>query len=323
MAGRRLFASRGNLILTADVGQPLRPFARFPLGLHDRLSAACRPLARLRRWAVHHIVLYRNRLVVMAFGRIWCFDAENGDLLGVPVPVIGSRPLALCAAPSGLYYGEYRNNPERGTIRLFRSEDGLRWEVVRRFERIRHIHGVYFDPHANALWVTTGDTDSESALWRSTDGFASLECVLSGSQRSRVVAMLFTEQHVFFGSDAPDEANHLYRYDRRRGTVTQLIDVEGSVFHAGQVDDWLLFSTAVEPSRVNRSRDAVLYGSPDGERWVTLARHRKDRWHLKYFQYGQLILPTGSNATGRCWYSTFAVDGEPTIFSGKLDDGRG
>jgi hypothetical protein len=163
--------------------------------------------------------------------------------------------------------------------------------------------------------MTTGDRDDESAIWRTDDRFATINPVVAGSQQARVIGLIFTDNGVYYGSDTELAPNHLYRLDRRTGEVRCLAAVEGSVFHAAKVGSRLLFSTAVEPSKVNRSQTAVLYESGDGENWREVARHRKDLWDAKYFQYGQLVLPSGNNETGRYWYSTFGVHPDNRIFA--------
>lgn len=305
----------GDLLLISDGGRPFRPFVRIPIAKINAFASRIRLVSRLRRQSVNHINCFKDRLVVIAFNHIWCLNSTDGELMGPPARVEGSRPLALCVTPHGLYYGEYRNNAERRAIRLFHSEDGVKWEEVRRFDGIRHIHGVYYDQYANKTWVTTGDLDDESGIWCSSDGFDTVERVVSGSQRARAIPLLFSERYVFFGTDAPDEVNNICRLDRRSGIVERLAEVDGPVFHAAQAGEHMLFSTAVEPSRVNLSRDAVLYRSKDGERWTPVARRTKDRWHMKLFQYGQLMLPSGINGTRRIWYSTFAVENDHCIFS--------
>jgi hypothetical protein len=200
-------------------------------------------------------------------------------------------------------------------VHVFGSHDGEHWEAVYRFEAARHVHGVYHDPFTDWIWLTTGDTDAESALWATDDHFASVRRIMGGSQQLRAIALLFTQEHVYFGSDTPEERNYLYRMSRATCQVQRLCAVEGSVFHAAQMGNRLYFSTAVEPSTVNDSPWAVLYESLDGQTWQAIARHRKDRWPYKYFQYGQIFLPSGNNATDKLWYSTFSVEPDNWIFS--------
>ena len=63
-----------------------------------------------------------------------------------------------------------------------------------------------------------------------------------------------------------------------------------------------------EPSVANPTRDVTLYGSVDGERWDGLAQWRKDRWPMKYFQYGNAFLPDGENSTDLLAITTIAVE---------------
>jgi hypothetical protein len=319
--GSQLFASHGDAVLTGSASDgPVNILARLPLGPWRKACAKVRPLGRLLRQHIYHVTPFGDRVIVMGFDHIWCLDMATGRLLAPPTRIAGGRPLALCAAPHGLYYGEYRSNPERNPIRLFFSPDGLCWTVVRQFEGIRHIHGVYHDRFTDSLWVTTGDADAESAIWRSTDRFATVAAVHSGSQQARAIGLIFTEQHVYFGSDTPFETNFIYRLDRASGQVDRLTAVSGSVFHGSRAGNYLLFSTAVEPSQANDTKESTLYASADGENWKILARHRKDNWPMRYFQYGQLPLPAGDNLAHRYWYSTFAVVQDNCIRSGKLDD---
>ena len=64
----------------------------------------------------------------------------------------------------------------------------------------------------------------------------------------------------------------------------------------------------IEPSAANPSRNVTLYGSADGARWDALAQWRKDRWPMKYFQYGNAFLPDGENSTDLLAVTTVAVE---------------
>jgi len=215
-----------------------------------------------------------------------------------------------------LYFGEYFGNPDRQAIHIYGSQDGGRhFETVYTFPpgTVRHVHGVFADPYSDLLWVTTGDTDEESAIWITDDRFGHLERVVGGTQRHRAVQLLFTERFVYFGSDTPLERNYLYRLERESGRVKCLQTVQGPVFYGCKVGDVLFFSTVVEPSSVNVERHACLWGSPDGNSWQCLAKFRKDFWPMKLFQYGQILFPSGENNTGRLWFTPFATECDQTL----------
>lgn len=317
--GTELWVAHGRRLYAGESPESLRLHAELPIGWFPRLLASMRLSRRALRLDIHQVARLDDRLVVAGFGRLWCLDAQSGRLLGTPTALVGGRPLTLCANSAGIFYGEYRDNPERAPVRILFSADGIEWTAVRELVGVRHIHGIYQDPYSTDLWVTTGDEGEECAIWRSADSFASIERVHFGSQQVRAIPLLFTAEHIYYGTDTPLEENYLYRFERGGAKLQRLHAVEGSVFHAARVGEWLFFSTAVEPSEVNRSRDAVVYGSRDGSQWREIARHRKDAFDLRYFQYGQLMFPAGENRTGFLWYNTFATKPDFLAFRGELD----
>jgi hypothetical protein len=158
------------------------------------------------------------------------------------------------------------------------------------------------------LWVTTGDLDAEAGLWRTRDDFRSLERIAGGSQAFRVVQLLFIPGAVLFGSDAPGEVNHLYRMDRRSGAVRAVQAVEGSVFYGVQTGEICAFGTVVEPSKVNRSREAVVWLSKDGgDSWHRGMAFRKDWLPTRLFQYGQVLFPAGPGDGNTLWLTPYGA----------------
>jgi hypothetical protein len=182
------------------------------------------------------------------------------------------------------------------------------WRSVWFFEGVRHVHGVFQDPFTNAIWVTTGDSDEEAAIWRTDDCFSTLQCVVGGTQQFRAVHLLFTADYVYFGSDAPDEHNYIYRMDRAGTKVERLASVGGSVFYGCTVGDSLFFSTAVEPSNVNPCRYAEVWCSNDGVNWFKYVKFKKDFLSMKFFQYGQVFFPNCCGDETNFWCSPFATN---------------
>jgi len=264
---------------------------------------------------VHHIAAVgENDLVVVAHRMVYHYDLAAGRWTQPPTPLCGSRPLAVCVTPEGrVYYGEYSGSRQRAPRRVLVSGNaGRAWDVARTLDGIRHIHGVFHDPWTDVLWVTTGDDDHEAGLWCTTDRFATLDQVVGGSQRVRVVQPLFTAEAVYFGSDAPAERNYLQRLDRRSGRVEPVHPVDGPVFYGCQVGGWLFFATVCEPSRVNTGRDVVLWGSPDGECWLRVASFAKDWLSPRLFQYGQVLFPAGPGDYPWLWLSLLGTEGDQT-----------
>lgn len=84
-----------------------------------------------------------------------------------------------------------------------------------------HIHGIRFDTYvAGRVWVLMGDNDAVANV-RYTDnlhagiGAVPWQVVDKGGQHARAVDILFTETHVLWAGDTPDQAQQrLYKVDR-------------------------------------------------------------------------------------------------------------
>ena len=243
------------------------------------------------------------------------FSLSNKGEISSPKPLVGSRPMALCCANDRFYYGEYRSNKQRSPVHVWmwcKGQEG--WSSVWQFEGIRHVHGIYHDPYTGAIWVTTGDRNSEAAIWRTDDSFTTLKKITGGSQQCRAVQLLFSSSHVYFGSDTPNEKNHIYRMNRKGEKIECLADVNSSIFYGCKVGDSLFFSTAVEPSSVNSTPCAAVWRSDNGEDWENIIELKKDLWSMKYFQYGQVLFPAGPGDAKHLYYSPFATKGHGRTF---------
>lgn len=75
----------------------------------------------------------------------------------------------------------------------------------------------------------------------------------------------------------------------------------------------MFFSTMIEPSALNTSREVHLTGSRDGTSWQVLARWRKDNLPMRYFQYGNAILPDGENTTNYLAATAIAVEQDDLV----------
>jgi hypothetical protein len=225
----------------------------------------------------------------------------------------GLRPLHIAATSSGhVFWGEYFDNPRRDEVHVYASCDrGARWEVVYTFPRgaVRHVHNIVYDEWENCLWVLTGDQGRECRVIRASPDFKTVDVVLSGGQQARCAALVPTRDAVYFSTDTPFEQNHVYRLDRRSGGVRAVAELIGSSIYGCLAGDAIFFSTMVEPSAINSSRDVKLHGSRDGVDWQALQRWKKDRWPMGAFQYGNAFLPDGKNTAGLLAATTIAVEG--------------
>lgn len=223
----------------------------------------------------------------------------------------GTRPLHIAStADDCLYWGEYFDNHQRQEVHIYASTDhGNHWEVAYTFpERtIRHVHNVVYDKWQDCLWILTGDEGNECRILRASPDLRNVDVVLSGGQQARAVSLIPTEDAVYFSSDSPLEKNYIYRL-RRSGAVSQVAEISGSSIYGCAVGRSIFFSTMVEPSMVNLDRHSRVFGSADTNRWDNLLSWKKDTHSLKWFQYGNVILPDGENSSNLLALSGVAVE---------------
>lgn len=312
--GDTLYASRGYSLLSAKVGGSQIEWsevAKYRPPLWRSLSSSSAFTFRLFRDGFHALaVLSSGHLVAAVPGAIITLAPGESDFTVSHRVLRGTRPLHIAATPGGhIFWGEYFDNAQRDEVHIYSSTDrGATWNVAYTFPKgaIRHVHNIVFDRWANCLWVLTGDNGPECRiLWASCD-FTTVEAVLSGNQQARAVALVPTAAGLYFSSDTPFEANHVYFLDRS-GKLTVRACLSSSSIYGCQVGEATFFSTMVEPSAVNLDRNVNLYGSSDGVEWQRFLQWEKDSWPMGLFQYGSASLPDGDNTSGVLAVSTIAV----------------
>ncbi len=316
-----LYAQIDNTLCTSkDYG---RTWHKHPVNLDGGARSYSKMHARLTRKGVHSAkILKDGKILLVAKQAIYTYDCRKNNM-NMPFTVPrGSRPLFICENRDGyLFWGEYFDNPKRDEVSIYVSTDyALSWRVAYTFKKnsIRHVHGVFCDPYDDRIWVTTGDENSESAIWITDDHFKTLKKVIGDSQQSRALQLIFTEDYVYFGTDTPYEKNHIYRINKNTFKIGKLVSVESSVYWGCKVGTHLFFSTVVEPSSINLCDFACIWGSQDGKYWQRITQYKKDSWSMKYFQVGQICFPQGNNNTDYLFYTPVATENEQTLQQIKI-----
>jgi phosphoribosyl-AMP cyclohydrolase len=219
--------------------------------------------------------------------------------------------------PSGrIYWGEYFDNRARAEVHIYASLDrGRTWQVAYTFPAgsIRHVHNIVYDRWGDCLWILTGDEGAECKVLRASCDLGSVEVVLAGNQQARAVAAIPTQKGLYLSTDTPFEKNHVYRLDRAAGKVEPIGALSSSSIYGCQVGEALFFSTMIEPSSVNPGREVQIVGSRGGTNWQVLARWKKDKLPMRYFQYGNAFLPDGENSTNYLAATTIAVEADDLV----------
>jgi hypothetical protein len=323
-SGEELYASRGYELLRTRIQNPptnlhwqsvgtSRPAWRRRFSVMNRLSA------RLFRDGFHALAIHSSgSLTAAVAGAIVTLRRGENEFIRTHTVTRGTRPLHITAVPGGaIYWGEYFDNPTREEVHIYASTDaGTTWNIAYAVPRasIRHVHNIVHDPWENCLWVLTGDCGDECRILRASCDFSRVDTVLQGNQQARAVALVPTEDGLYFSSDTPLEPNYIYRLDRQ-GSVSQLTPIPSSSIYGCRVGDRVFFSTMVEPSEVNRDQNVRIFGGNLLTGWQSLLSWRKDRWPMGLFQYGNAFLPDGANTSNFLAVTTVAVQADDMVTS--------
>ena len=313
--GHTIYASRGYDLLagrTSGSRFAWEKIASFSPQFLRRISCRFALTARLARDGFHALAILRGGNIVAAVpGAIITLKAGEAAFVVTQRISRGTRPLHFASAPDGLaVWGEYFDNRERAEVSIFASVNGGEtWEIAHTFPRgaIRHVHNIVYDEWERCFWVLTGDEGRECKILRASTDLKFWDEVVSGNQQSRAVAAIVTREGLYFATDTPLENNFIYFLDRG-GRAHKVAAISSSSIHGCKNRNGMFFSTMVEPSAVNLSRDTMLIGSADGAGWAEIARWQKDRWPMRLLQYGNVILPDGDNSTDLLAATTVAVE---------------
>lgn len=321
-SGASLYASRGYHLLRARIphGQissadlSWESVASYPPAWWRNFSSAIRLSSRFVRDGFHALTVLRSGGLVAAVpGSIVTLRTGESQFRPTHHITRGTRPLHITAVPGGaIFWGEYFDNPSRDEVHIYVSaDDGITWNVAYTFPKstIRHVHNIVFDRWGDCLWLLTGDYGDECRILRASFDFSRVETVLQGNQQARAVALVPAEEGLYFSSDTPLEANHIYRLDRH-GKLLQLAPISSSSIYGCRRGRDVFFSTMVEPSAVNTDRSVRVYGSRNGAGWRPLLSWKKDVWPMGLFQYGNAFLPDGENSTECLAVTTVAVESD-------------
>jgi len=251
------------------------------------------PLSDEALLATHGLQVYRSGDRGRSWAPVHRLPPSSGPM--------GVLPTSVCRHDGRLYLAEYTLGDEPARI-LESRDDGRTWGTYLETTAVRHFHGVFDDPHRDALWATSGDTDRESAVGRLEDG--RFVRVGSGSQQWRAVSLAFTPSAVLWGMDCSyaDEPE-LLRLDRDGAEApTTVGTTDGSIYYSGTLrvdgDRWVAFTTAAETGR-DSTAEPEQHGGPDGDLarvLVASAASDYERWHeLAAFQRRR---PAGGRVPG-------------------------
>jgi len=318
---KKLIFSRGKTIYEWKENQSCKKIISLHKNPLDRLFCNLQLYQRLTRSHIQHVIpIKKNRLLAFLARQIYYIDSKNNSIINTS-DLKGSQPLQIANFNETVYYGEYIRSSKNPPIHLLRSSPPFsHWEIVKQFTNIRHIHGVFRDPYDDSLWITTGDNDQECWIMKLSRNDYKVKFRIGGSQLHRAVALVFTKEYIYYGTDTPREENFICRFKRGSQKIEKLTRVGGSVFYGTKVANNLYFSTACEPGKYNRKDVAEIWESTDRINWELFCELKKDWWHNKLFRYGLVLFPYGPGDDQHLWFSSIATNFDNQIIKKNIAD---
>ena len=303
--GSILYSSREAVLFRVDL--PLKPWKK--VCSHLRLAER---FLRLTPRCVEKID--DGHFLISYSGFVYCLDIDSQQLNEehryCPMmnnPLYFTKIEGIEGFTDGILYGEYPININRNPISIFRRNKEGKWESVYTFNRnILHIHNLVPDKHRSCVYILTGDTDQESAIWEARNDFKEVKPVVKGSQQYRSCVAFPVKDGLLYATDSPLEQNRIYLLNFKSGDVTMVYGLTGACVFGTEKDGKFFFAADVEPDsslplwrywltyRLGKGiadrKVRVIAGNLE-EGFSVVAEFEKDCWPYTAFQFGNVSFP--------------------------------
>ncbi len=293
---------------------------RLPNSGFKSILGASRLARRALRLDKCNVVPVSGGLAIIRQGKVYhyCRDTKKltetlklkncRNVLHQSVAVIGQRELV---------FGEYGANADRLEVPIYRSRDGGKsWETAFLFPpgKTKHVHGCYWDPCEEKIWVFTGDFANECHVLCAEKDFSDIEWIGSGEQIYRACNAFFESDAVHWIMDSPLQDSYHVKLDRQSRSVETRSRFPGPVWYSKRLaDGYYLAATAQETGVGVHDRFAHLMVSTDLEHWETIHRFEHDGLPRKYFKCGVIAFADGQQTSDSFYLFFEAIKG----FDGK------
>ena len=302
-----------------------------PVRCKERLLGGSRCMSRLLRLGVRTAVAIDETGAVLCLGnKLYEINIDSCTISDGWNCGRGIRPLSMTIVKNingfqdGIYFGGYLGNKEKNPVHIYHRIGQDQWEIVYTFpERtINHVHCIVTDPYRQCLWVFTGDFDEAAAIWKVTNNFKKMECVVCNNQQFRGCVAYAVHEGLLYATDAPNADNFIYLLNPETIKIQPIFPLHGSCIYGCQWNDNYVFSSTVEgdgqtPDRLrlffNGDRgDGIkdnyvhLYLGNHNKGFREIYKEEKDCWSF-LFQFGVFKFPYGYNNTDTLYFQPMAT----------------
>lgn len=233
-----------------------------PLTVFQKIAIRFRLLSRLFRLNISQCVYVSNSIYLLIFKSfILNLNIDTGNIFvehkfrkGMSRCLYLQKIVGVLGFDDMIVYGEYFQNTNHENVSIyFRSILDLNWQKAFSFSpnMINHIHNIVAD--YCCVYVLTGDSDSESGIWRFENNFSVYQRIIGGSQLFRCCNLFRFNECFVYATDSPVSENYLcYIDDFSNLNIEKKYELNGPSIFSLKVDNNIFFSTSIEPdSRQN------------------------------------------------------------------------
>jgi hypothetical protein len=292
---------------------------KFKLKFHTYIISCIPILVRIFRLTIRSSVKYNKEgLLIFSFQKkIYEMNLETFEI-SKGFDLINSRPLnfelieGISDMEDGLYFGEYKSNPQKNKISIYKRIGVDQWDIVYTFNEglIEHVHNIISDKFNNTVYLLTGDHEESAAIWSVKNNFKLVEPILKGSQIYRSCVAFPTKEGLIYATDSPFSKNSiriLQKNNSQEWISTELCNINGPCIYGVKYNNELIFSTSVEGQgnssnflynlfSIKRGSGIVdnfscVYRGNFNNGFDLIYKSKKDNLPYLLFQFGVILFP--------------------------------
>jgi hypothetical protein len=294
--GELLFSHKNKIFSISDLSKPRpRLIGNIPWKGCEIISHI-RFFDRYFKYGILQVHKNKEGEYLILTGKNWWKIESRGKTTQIEIPS-ATLPMhrGICESRNHVtYVSEYLSNPDRKSVKIFRTTDLTTFEVAWEFPEnsIRHIHAIIPDTEIeDRIWVLTGDADGESAFYYTDNEFKDLTCFFRRGQQSRAVDMIIRQGRLYWGMDSPNQISFMMSMDRKNpNDIDKLYELPGPVYYLSQNEAGGLYAgTTAEPgASVKDKKGHIIALKPDNS-WEDILQLKTDIFP----QFGIFYFPKG------------------------------
>jgi hypothetical protein len=204
-------------------------------------------------------------------------------------------------------YGDVGRNKSVGA--LISLDGGVTWKFKSLFEQglVKNILTIKFDVHDQHYWIFTGDSESESGIYRFDQEFK-LQNIVGRGLAFRAISSFHLADKVVWLTNNPFGTSTVQAYDRSSGATSKGESLPGPVWYSTQFSEEVYCCTAAEDVAGAAGEEVYLLHSRDYYHWDVLHQFKKDRMNKRLFLYGLGTFPQMGECNSTAYLNLDAVE---------------